>query len=177
MPSPFVCVHPGASVPARTASPAQWAEIVGALVDAGRYVLLTGTRDETAPVADAVAPTDAVAVLDHHVGLEGLAWVLSQAQAAVVGNTGPAHLAAAVGTPVVSLFPPTLPSVRWRPWGVSSVVLGDQDISCRGCRARRCPIAIDGRQPCLSSVRPEAVVDVVDAVRRPAPELAVAARS
>ena len=41
--------------------------------------------------------------------LAQLAGVLERADAVVVGNTGPAHLAAAVGTPVVSLFAPTVP--------------------------------------------------------------------
>jgi ADP-heptose:LPS heptosyltransferase len=78
----------------------------------------------------------------------------------VTGNTGPAHLAAAVGTPVVSLFAPTVPACRWRPWGVRHVLLGDQDIACAGCRATRCPLP---GHPCLGSVT---VDDVVSALRR-----------
>ena len=50
--------------------------------------------------------------------LADLASVLRGAEAVVVGNTGPAHLAAAVGTPVVSLFAPVVPAERWHPWGV-----------------------------------------------------------
>jgi ADP-heptose:LPS heptosyltransferase len=53
----------------------------------------------------------------------GLARVLAAADAVVVGNTGPAHLAAAVGTPVVSVFAPTVPAVRWRPWRVPHELL------------------------------------------------------
>jgi ADP-heptose:LPS heptosyltransferase len=67
----------------------------------------------------------------------------------VTGNTGPAHLAAAVDTPVVSLFPPTVPAVRWRPWGVPTVLLGEQGIACAGCRARVCPFP---DHPCVSGV-------------------------
>jgi ADP-heptose:LPS heptosyltransferase len=52
-----------------------------------------------------------------------LAEVLAGADAVVVGNTGPAHLAAAVGTPVVSLYAPTVPAVRWRPWQVPHELL------------------------------------------------------
>ena len=76
----------------------------------------------------------------------------------VVGNTGPAHLAAAVGTPVVSLFAPTVPAVRWRPWAVPQVLLGDQAIACAGCRARTCPYP---GQPCLAGVTPEVVAAAV----------------
>ena len=38
------------------------------------------------------------------------------ARAVVVGNTGPAHLAAAVGCPVAWLHAPTVPEARWHPW-------------------------------------------------------------
>jgi len=81
----------------------------------------------------------------------------------VVGNTGPAHLAAAVGTPVVSLFSPVVPAVRWRPWGVRHELLGDQRAACAGSRARVCPVA---GHPCLDGV---AVAEVVAAVERLAP--------
>ncbi|MFF3437807.1 glycosyltransferase family 9 protein [Streptosporangium sp. NPDC002721] len=88
-----------------------------------------------------------------------LAAVLAGACAVVVANTGPAHLAAAVGTPVVSLFAPVVPAVRWAPYGVSTVLLGDQRAACRGSRARECPVP---DHPCLSSVNSERVVEAVD---------------
>jgi ADP-heptose:LPS heptosyltransferase len=95
------------------------------------------------------------------VDFAGLAQVLAGADVVVVGNTGPAHLAAAVRTPVVSLYAPTLPAVRWRPWGVSHVLLGDQTVGCAGCRARQCPVQ---GHPCLSSVSPDEVVAAVEAL-------------
>jgi ADP-heptose:LPS heptosyltransferase len=81
----------------------------------------------------------------------------------VVGNTGPAHLAAAVGTPVVSLYAPTVPAVRWRPWGVPHVLLYDA-VPCAGCRARDCPIP---SHPCLSGVRVDDVLAALDHVAAP----------
>ena len=92
--------------------------------------------------------------------------VIAGADALVVGNTGAAHVAAAVGTPVVSLFAPTIPAVRFRPWMVDHRLLGDQDIACRGCRARAC--AVPG-QPCLSAVTVEDVLGALASVRRAAP--------
>ena len=90
--------------------------------------------------------------------MAGLAEVLAGAEAVVVGNTGPAHLAAAVGTPVVSLFAPVVPAVRWRPWGVRHVLLGDQEAACAGSRARVCPLP---GHPCLDAVPVEEVVAAV----------------
>jgi ADP-heptose:LPS heptosyltransferase len=84
--------------------------------------------------------------------------VLARAAALVCGNTGPAHLAAAVGTPVVSLFSPVVPARRWAPYAVPSVLLGDQHAPCRGTRARVCPV--EGH-PCLQSVEPPEVLAAV----------------
>jgi ADP-heptose:LPS heptosyltransferase len=90
-----------------------------------------------------------------------LAAVLAGAACVVAVNTGPAHLAAAVATPVVSLFSPVVPASRWAPYGVPSVVLGDQQAACRDTRARECPLP---GHPCLSDVSPAEVTAAVAAL-------------
>lgn len=158
----YVVVHPGASVPARAPAPEHARAIVRALCAAGWTVVLTGGPAEVglaARVADGV-PGD-VLDLAGRTTLGQLATVLEGAAAVVVGNTGPAHLAAAVGTPVVSLFAPVVPADRWAPWGVPTRVLGDQGAACRDTRARECPVA---GHPCLSSIAPSAVVRAVAAL-------------
>jgi ADP-heptose:LPS heptosyltransferase len=158
---PYVAVHPGASVPARAWAPARCAELVAALADSGRNVVVTGSPDEltlTALVAGTHDPR--VTNLGGATDFAMLAEVLADAECVVVGNTGPAHLAAAVGTPVVSLYAPTVPAARWRPWRVPHVLLGMQELPCAGCRARVCPMLA---HPCLSSMT---VADVLDAIAR-----------
>jgi ADP-heptose:LPS heptosyltransferase len=162
---PYVVVHPGASVPARAWDPERHADLVAGLAAAGRRVVITGSAAER-PLTAYVA-RDAGIDLGGATTFAGLVAVLAAADVVVVGNTGPAHLAAAVGTPVVSLFAPTVPAVRWRPWRVEHELLY-VDVACAGCRARECPL--DGH-PCLAGVT---VGDVVGAVDRLAP-LAVAA--
>jgi ADP-heptose:LPS heptosyltransferase len=159
---PYVVVHPGTTAPARAYPVPLWREVVGRLTAAGRCVLVTGAPDErelTAAVASgAVLPgraRDCAGLFD----LPALAAVLQHASTVVVANTGPAHLAAAVGTPVVSLFAPVVPAVRWAPYGVPSVVLGDQHAACRGSRARECPVP---GHPCVSSVAPAQVVEATE---------------
>ena len=162
-PGPYVVVHPGASVPARTWRAERHRALVDVLVAAGRRVVVTGSPAERALTA-AVAGPPRPEVLD--LGGAGdlalLAEVLAGADAVVVGNTGPAHLAAAVGTPVVSLFAATISSVRWRPWRVPLALL-ELDVPCAGCRARVCPVA---GHPCLTGIE---VADVAEAVSRLAP--------
>jgi ADP-heptose:LPS heptosyltransferase len=162
-----VVVHPGASAPARAWAPRRHAALVAALVAAGRRVVVTGNQRERALTAlVAGPPRPGVADLGGQVDLAGLAEVLAGAEAVVVGNTGPAHLAAAVGTPVVSLFAPVVPAVRWRPWKVPHLLLGDQAAACAGSRARICPVP---GHPCLDGVRVDEVVAAVDQLA-PVPE-------
>jgi ADP-heptose:LPS heptosyltransferase len=159
---PYVVVHPGASVPARAWAPERCAELVAAL---DRPVVVTGGPGERALTARVAGETGID--LGGRTSFAGLARVLADADAVVVGNTGPAHLAAAVETPVVSLFAPTVPAVRWRPWRVPHELL-HVDVPCAGCRARTCPVP---GHPCLAGV---GVEQVAAAVERLAP-MAVAA--
>ncbi|WP_029431217.1 glycosyltransferase family 9 protein [Blastococcus sp. URHD0036] len=153
----YVVLHPGASVPARAWPAGHCAEAVEALADAGHRVLVTGgpgERELTAAVAGTRGED-----LGGATSLAEMAALLDGAAAVVVGNTGPAHLAAAVGTPVVSLFSPVVPAARWAPYGVPSVLLGDQSAPCRDTRARVCPVP---GHPCLTSVSPADVVAAVE---------------
>ncbi|UUU25508.1 glycosyltransferase family 9 protein [Streptomyces sp. DSM 40750] len=159
-PGPYVVLHPGASVPARAWSRESNAEAVRELVAAGHRVVVTGGPDErdlTAYVAGEHGLD-----LGGRTGAEELAGVLAGADAVVTGNTGPAHLAAAVGTPVVSLFAPVVPAERWRPYGVPYVLLGDQLAPCADSRARTCPVP---GHPCLESVTGHDVVAAVEKLR------------
>jgi ADP-heptose:LPS heptosyltransferase len=153
---PYVVFHPGADAEARRPTAEHSRSLVAGLVAAGYRVLVTGSAAErtlTGYVAAGLA-SDLGGALD----LPGLAAVLERAEVVVAPNTGPAHLAAAVGTPVVSLFAPVVPAVKWAPYGVPRVLLGDQTAPCRETRARQCPVP---GHPCLSSITPEAVVAAV----------------
>jgi heptosyltransferase III len=154
---PFVVVHPGASVPARGLLPEHARAIVRGLVSRGWHVVVTGTAGDAGLVA-AATPRRARG-LAGRTDLSALAALIDRAACVVVGNTGPAHLAAAVGTPVVSLFAPVVPAERWAPYGVPHAVLGDQQAPCRDTRARACPVP---GHPCVSDVSPDVVATVVE---------------
>jgi histidinol-phosphate phosphatase family protein len=159
LPNDYVVVHPGASVPARACPPERCHDFVAALAAAGHRVLVTGADNErelTRYVAG-----DAGVDLGGRTTLVQLATVLEGARCVVVANTGPAHLAAAVGTPVVSLFAPTVPYERWHPYGVPVQRLGDAEALCRDTRAAACPVP---GHPCLSNVAPADVVAAVEAL-------------
>jgi ADP-heptose:LPS heptosyltransferase len=154
---PYVVVHPGTSAPARQWPEQRCAEAVRELTARGWRTVVTGgpsERDLTARVAG-----EAGVDLGGRTSMAELAGVLADARAVVVGNTGPAHLAAAVRTPVVSLFAPVVPAARWAPYGVPYVLLGDQTAACHDTRAHTCPV--EGH-PCLSSVTGTEVADAVE---------------
>jgi ADP-heptose:LPS heptosyltransferase len=157
-PQRYVVLHPGASVPARAPVAARCAEYVEELSRDGWPVIVTGTPAERELTA--LAAGQRGLDLGGRTTLSELAAVLAGAAAVVTGNTGPAHLAAAVATPVVSLFAPTVPAERWRPWGVPHVLLGAQDAPCAGSRAKGCPVP---GHPCLADVT---AAEVAAAVRR-----------
>ena len=164
----YVVVHPGSSVEARACPPPTCRRIVEALVAAGHRVVVTGGPGER-ELAGEVAGDTAVD-LGGRTDLPGLAAVIAHADCVVVGNTGPAHLAAAVGTPVVSLYAPTVPFGQWGPFRVPAVRLGDAAADCRETRAARCPVP---GHPCLSDIAPESVVAAVEllsALSRPGRE-------
>lgn len=152
----YVVVHPGSSVPARACPPPRCRQIVRALAAAGHRVVVTGGPGERAlsrQVAGGVARD-----LGGRTSLADLAAVIARAGCLVVGNTGPAHLAAAVGTPVVSLFAPTISFGQWGPYRIPRVRLGDAATGCRHTRATSCPVP---GHPCLAGIEPDEVVAAV----------------
>jgi HAD superfamily hydrolase (TIGR01662 family) len=153
----YLVVHPGASCEARSCPPENLRRIVAALADAGHRVLVTGGPGERhlAAFVAGDAGTDAGPM-----PFADLATLIAGAACLIVANTGPAHLAAAVGTPVISLYAPTVPYGQWGPYRVPAVRLGDAAAACRDTRATRCPIP---GHPCLATVEPR---DVLAAVRR-----------
>ena len=159
LPDRYVVVHPGASVPARAWSRESNAALVAALAAAGRPVVVTGGPKERELAAFVAGESPGVIDLSGRCDLAGLAEVLAGAEVLVCGNTGPAHLAAAVGTPVVSIFAPTVPARLWRPWMVPTILLGDQEIACAGCRANTCPFP---GQPCTGGLTVAEVTAAVD---------------
>lgn len=159
--NPYVVAHPGAAVPARRYPSDRWAAAVRELAQQGWSVVITGSQAERSTVAEIVTAAgvgDAIVDLSGQLTLAALADVLAGAAVVIVGNTGPAHLAAAVATPVVSLFSPVVSAIRWAPYGVPVALLGDQQAPCRATRSRTCPI--EGH-PCLAKVGAGEIVDAV----------------
>jgi lipopolysaccharide heptosyltransferase II len=151
----WVVIHPGCSAPSRRYPPESYAEVARRLVqDHGLRVVFTGDPSEREAV-DAIrrgmAGAPAIS-LAGELGLAELAALIERAPLLIANNTGPVHIAAAVGTPVVDLYALTNP--QHTPWLVPNRVLF-HDVPCKYCYKSVCPL---GHQDCLRLVRPSDVV-------------------
>jgi lipopolysaccharide heptosyltransferase II len=151
---PWAVLHPGSTAASRRYPPELFAEVVRRLtMTHGWRIVMTGSDDERT-LAREIADRAGVAVhnLAGELDLAGLAALIARAPVLITNNTGPAHIAAAVGTPLVCLYALTNP--QHTPWLVPSRVLSN-DVPCRWCYRSVCP---EGHHACLRGVPPAAVV-------------------
>ncbi|MPZ13115.1 MAG: lipopolysaccharide heptosyltransferase II [Chloroflexi bacterium] len=151
---PWVVIHPGASAPSRRYPSESFAKAARRLSIAGFQVVLTGRGNERQQVAGIQERMGAPSFsLAGQLDVGELAALLALAPVLISNNTGPVHIAAAVGTPVVDLYALTNP--QHAPWRVSSRVLS-HDVPCKNCYQSICP---EEHHHCLRLVSPEQVVD------------------
>jgi ADP-heptose:LPS heptosyltransferase len=142
-------------------------EVAAALVrDRGASIVFTGTPAERPQIAIAREglPAERVHDLTDTADLLTVAAVLERLDLLVTGDTGPMHLAHAVGTPIVAVFGPSDPA-RYAPRGLRDRVVRI-DLPCSPCnRIRRPPARCTGHTPdCLSGVETAAVLAAIDDV-------------
>jgi ADP-heptose:LPS heptosyltransferase len=132
-------------------------------------IVLTGTPADRAQVdvVRAALPNDRVVDLSSGVDLLTAAAVIEALDLFVTGDTGPMHLANAVGTPIVAVFGPSDPR-RYAPRGVRDTVVRI-DLPCSPCnRIRRPPERCIGHTPdCLSGIEVARVLAAIDETLRP----------
>jgi len=123
-------------------------------------VVFTGSRKDDA--ADIVSRMRRKGInLGGETTLTELACIYKDALVVISTDSGPMHLAAAAGTPVIALFGPTDPS-RTGPYGAGHVIIRT-DLSCSPCLLKKCPT-----KKCMTDILPEqvlaAVKEIVDGV-------------
>ncbi len=149
---PRVVLQPGATYgPAKRWAAERFAEVGRALLTDGGDVAVVGgpgDREATSAVTDAVKGLHDLA---GRTTIGQLAAVLEGADLVITNDSGPMHLAAAVGTPTVAVFGSTSPT--WtRPYGDGHRVL-THPVPCAPCFRRDCEIGY----LCLEGVTPAAV--------------------
>jgi ADP-heptose:LPS heptosyltransferase len=89
-----------------------------------------------------------------------LAALLKRCDFVVSNDTGPMHIAAAVGTPVLGIYGPTNPALQG-PYGQGHLTVRNERLSCLGCNLTACPIG----HPCMEELEVATVLDAFAALR------------
>jgi lipopolysaccharide heptosyltransferase II len=156
---PWVVIHPGASAASRRYPAEQYAVVAQRLAaEVGAQLVLTGIELECDLVEQIRAGIGTssfarVISLAGSLDLGEMAALLRLAPLLISNNTGPVHMAAALGTPVVVLYALTNP--QHTPWQVPSRVLY-HDVPCKYCYKSVCPLEHNN---CLRLVPPDRVVE------------------
>ena len=155
--TPFLVMHPGATAPSRRYPAESFAHVARrAVLDLHMQVVFTAERTELALI-ETVRTAMGVpsASLAGSLNLDEFAALIAMAPILVSNNTGPVHMAAALGTPVVDLYALTNP--QHSPWNVPSRVLF-HDVPCKYCYKSICP---QGHNDCLRLLHPDQVVEAI----------------
>ena len=140
-------------------SPARWqgqaAQAAARLCGVARPQELRARAEQVR--ADLDAPSVSLA---GRLDVAALAAAISLSDLLIVNNTGPAHMAAALGIPVVDLYAQT--NLQHTPWQVEHRLLY-HEVPCRGCLKSICP---QGHHDCLRRVAPERVAAAAEELLR-----------
>ncbi len=163
---PWVVMHPGASAASRRYPAERFGAAADAIAErADRQIVFSGGSDELALVAVARQQMRAPCIsLAGELSLGELAALVASADVIICNNSGPAHIAAAVGTPVVVLYAMTNP--QHTPWQVRTRVLNEV-VPCRHCLKSVCP---EQHHDCLMRVAPASVAEAALELMAMAPE-------
>ncbi len=138
--SSFVVLHPGSGGSAERWSIQRFIHLYQALTEAGLSVVVSGSESEKATIDEISSRLDIrMKNIMGETDLRTLAAVLSLATVVVANSTGPLHVAAAVDTPVVGLYPgkAVMSPRRWGPLGVNHRVLQPSAVECH-CPPKQC---------------------------------------
>lgn len=155
---PLVVLHPGASCPSKRWPADRFAKAGAALASrrGARVVVVAGPGEKAAGDSVAAAIGDRAINLAGSTTVADLASLFRRASLVISNDSGPVHIACAVGTPVIAIFGRNdrgLSPLRWGPTGPRDVVL-HKEVGCEVCLAHRCARGF----ACLAAVTVDEVV-------------------
>ena len=155
----IVAVHPMALWPTKLWKSQSFSELADRLEkELGLGVIFTGGEQDRASVEEITARVSSSPVnFCGRLDLLELAALFNRCALVISTDTGPMHLAAAMGTPVVALFGPTSPA-RTGPYGPGHVVVRT-GVPCSPCFKRRC-----ADPKCMYEITPDLVLQAVEQV-------------
>lgn len=153
----YALLNPGAHWPNKRWPPSRLGKVAAALRERhGLMSVALWGHGEHELADEVVAHADGAAMALPPVSIADLVALTRGASVMVSGDTGPAHIAAAVGTPLVGIFGPTRPS-RNGPWAPKDLTVSRADV-CQCHHLRRCTLD----RMCLLDIDVEEVLDAVE---------------
>lgn len=149
----FIALHPYATHPDKAWPRENWLSLINLLDEKGIRWAIIG-RDENVFEA-----SEEECNFTSQLSLRETCALLQKARCLVTGDSGPMHLAAAVGTPVAGLFGPTSRAWGFYPAGPEDVVL-ESEMDCRPCSLHGKSNCTKNRQ-CLRDITPEQVLNSI----------------
>ncbi len=160
---PLIGINPGASAPNKLWFPERFASVADHLIKQGAQVLLLGALSDLAQVEAVLQHMHyRPLVLTGELDLDELIVCLEQLDLLISGDTGPSHLAGAVGTPIVAIFGPSK-AQHYAPIGSPCVVLDGSHLCAPTCSFWTCR---DDNLACMRSITPQAVLEAVGTLLR-----------
>ncbi len=156
---PLVAMAPGAAHATKRWPVHYWRQLASDLASRSLSIVVIGGPTDRVLADEIVAAAGPLAAsAAGELDLQASGALLRRARVAVTGDTGPMHLAVAVGTPVVALFGPTVEQFGFFPYRARAVVL-QRELPCRPCSSKggpRCPL---GHHGCLEEIVPAEVLE------------------
>lgn len=155
---PLIGINPGASAPNKQWFPERFALVADTLIKQGAQVILLGASSDI-PQAEAVLERMHYRplVLTGKLNLDELIVCLAHLDLLISGDTGPSHIAGAVGTPIVAVFGPSK-AQHYAPIGAPHIVLEGSHLCAPTCSFWTCR---GDNLACMRSLTPQAVLEAV----------------
>lgn len=157
--SPLVAIHPGSPIPLKRWLPERYAELADWLMARkGTQVLFVGVKDEFPIITEIQQLMQRASInIAGETTLTQLASILLSCNVFIGNDSGPMHLAAAVGTPTIGLYGPGDPT-RFAPIGVACQTIR-RKFDCPPCLGTTCRFGKDG---CMSQIQVTDVIQVLE---------------
>jgi heptosyltransferase-2 len=158
---PLLAIAPGSTWRTKRWGIEGYAEVTRRARLLGLTPVLVGSTEDK-DVCEAIAVLAGSGhVLAGRTTVPELAAILARARLLVANDSGTGHVAAAVGTPVVTIFGPTVPAFGYAPYGRDHRIVEHPDLPCRPCHAHGPDVCPLGHHRCMVEIGPDAVLRAI----------------
>jgi heptosyltransferase-2 len=165
----FIALFPGSVWRTKQWTAEGFSAVTSYLIQADKKVLLMGGPAETLICAEIHAHNPKAINLAGKLSLYESYLKLKECSLIICNDSAPAHMAASLGIPAITIFGPTTVSLGFRPWSNHSFVVENTKLNCRPCGAHghhQCPL---GHHKCMQDIKAQSVTHVIDQINLRSP--------